>query len=145
MAENPAQHPETTPPSPADRPEAAVVVYDGACNFCRAQMWRLMWWDCLGKLAYLSMHDPEVRQRWPDLPHDRLKQEMCLIDQAGGRHWGADAFRVLTLKLRRLWWLAPMMNLPGAMFLARPIYRWVSKNRYLIAGRADCESGSCEI
>ncbi len=136
---------ETPPPGPDERPGGDVIVYDGHCNFCRAQMRRLEWWDCQGKLAYLSMHDPEVARRWPDLSQERLQQEMCLIDQQGHRHWGADAFRVLTRRLRRLWWLAPLMHLPGIMLLARSAYGWVSRNRYLIAGRADCESGSCEL
>lgn len=145
MAKNLAAEPEIAPPSPTERPEADVVVYDGRCNFCRAQMRRLVWWDCQGRLAYLSMHDPEVARRWPDLPPERLRDEMCLIDQKGRRHWGPYAFRYLTRRLRRLWWLAPVMHLPGVMLIARPIYRWVSRNRYLIAGRADCDSGSCRL
>lgn len=145
MSENPAKPAEKELPAPAQRPEADVVIYDGHCNFCRTQVRRLAWWDCQGKLAYLSMHDAQVASRWPDLPADRLEHEMCLIEQDGSRHWGADAFRVLTRKLRRLWWAAPLMHLPGMMHLARPVYGWVARNRYLIAGRADCESGSCKV
>ncbi|MEM1303442.1 MAG: DCC1-like thiol-disulfide oxidoreductase family protein, partial [Planctomycetota bacterium] len=56
-------------PPPADRPGADVVLYDGECNFCRAQMQRLTRWDTGGRLAYLSIHDPVVAERWPDLSH----------------------------------------------------------------------------
>lgn len=136
-------------PSPADRPHADVVLYDGQCVFCRQGMERLQWWDCQAKLAYLSIHDPQVAQLWPDVSHDRLLEEMCLIEggkQQGRRHWGADAVKVFTRRLRRLWWLMPVMHFPGMMLIARPVYRWVARNRYLIAGkREDCDSGSCSI
>lgn len=136
-------------PTPADRPGADVVLYDGECVFCRRGMQRLTWWDCQGKLAYLSIHDPRVKQLWPKLSHERLLDEMCLVEGGkpdGRQHWGADAVKVFTRRLRRLWWLMPLMHLPGVMLIARPLYRWVARNRYLIAGRAeDCETGSCSI
>ncbi|TWT88968.1 hypothetical protein Mal64_24590 [Pseudobythopirellula maris] len=133
-------------PGPDERPDAAVVLYDGQCVFCRRQAERLAWWDCQGKLAYLSLHDPLVEECFPDISRERLLDEMCLVDQSGERHWGADAFKQLTVRLRRLWWLAPVMWLPGMMLLARPVYRWVSRNRYMIAGKRDeCADGACSL
>ena len=63
-------------PRPADRPNADVVIYDGDCGICTAQVSKLPWWDYQGKLAYLSLHDPEVKERFPDLSHDRMMQEI---------------------------------------------------------------------
>ena len=62
-------------------PESDIVIYDGHCRICTAQIRRLPWWDCQGKLSYLSLHDPEVARRWPDLSHDRMMQEMVIIDR----------------------------------------------------------------
>ena len=107
-------------PSPAERPEADVVVYDGNCGICTAQVSRLPYWDCQAKLAYLSLHDPEVERRWPDVSRDRLMQEMLVVDRHGGRHWGAEAIRYLTRRLRRLWWAAPLAYFPGSMLVWRP-------------------------
>lgn len=138
-------------PSPADRPAADIVLYDGHCNFCQAQMQNLRWWDCCSHLSYLSIHDPQVAERWPDLPLDRLLEEMCLIERAsskhpGRQHWGAEAVRYLTLRLRRLWWLSPLMYFPGAMLIAKPAYRFIAKHRYRIAGKSgECESEACSI
>lgn len=145
MSTNHASTTELNLPRPEDRPEADVVLYDGQCRFCRAGMRRLTWWDCQGKLSYLSIHDPQVPERWPDLPHERLLDEMCIIDRSGARHWGADAARYLTRRLRRLWWLAPLTHIPGAMLIARPMYRFIARRRYLIAGKTECESGSCSV
>ncbi len=131
-------------PTPDERPDADVVVYDGDCRICTAQVSKLPWWDCQGKLAYLSLHDPQVQARWPDLSHERLMQEMCIIDHTGKRHWGPEAFKYLTRRLRRLWWGAPLLHFPGSMLLWRPLYRWVAKNRYRLSGRS-CEEGTCSL
>ncbi len=133
-------------PCPEDRPGADVVLYDGQCVFCRTSAEKLQWWDSQGKLAYLSLHDPQVAERWPEVSLDRLHDEMCVVDQQGHHHWGPYAVRYLSRRLPRLWWLAPLMHLPGIMLLARPAYRLVAKNRYLIAGRnAECDTGACEV
>jgi predicted DCC family thiol-disulfide oxidoreductase YuxK len=132
------------PPSPAERPAADVVVYDGECGFCRAQVKKLLWWDCQSKLAYLSLHDGEVFRRWPDLDPQRLMQEMLVVDRKGRRHWGPEAIRYLTHRLRRLWWAAPVFYVPGVMFVWRRIYRRVARNRYRLSGQT-CESGACEV
>ena len=131
-------------PSPADRPDADVVIYDGHCGICTAQVSKLPWWDCQKRLSYLSLHDPEIHRRWPDLSHDRLMQEMTIVDRHGRRHWGPEAIRYLTTRLRRLWWAAPMAYFPGSMFLWRPLYRWVARNRYRFSGKT-CDDGACQL
>ena len=72
-------------PTPSERPGADVVIFDGDCGICTAQVRKLPWWDCRKRLSYLSLHDPEVYRRWPDLSHDRLMQEMLIVDREGNR------------------------------------------------------------
>jgi predicted DCC family thiol-disulfide oxidoreductase YuxK len=130
-----------------ERPDADVVIFDGECNFCRAQVERLARWDGTGKrLAFLSLHDPRVAERYPDLTHDMLMAQMYVIDRQGRRHGGAAAFRYLTTRLPRLWLLAPLLHLPGTLPLWQWGYRLIAKNRYLFMGRQPtCENGACEI
>jgi predicted DCC family thiol-disulfide oxidoreductase YuxK len=133
-------------PTPSDRPRADVLIFDGNCPICTSQVRKLpWWWDCQRKLSYLSLHDPEVARRWPDLPHDRLMQEMVIIDRTGSRHWGPEAIRYLTSRLRRLWWAAPFLYFPGSMFLWRPLYRWIARNRYRLSGSTSCGEASCSL
>src|SRR5262245_43631699 len=132
-------------PSPAERPEADVVIYDGHCQFCRRQVKRLNWFDCQKKLAYVSLHDPEVASRYPDLSHEQLMREMVVVERGGRRHGGADAFRYLSRRLRRLWWAMPFLHIPGLMWLWRWLYRVVANNRYLFGGKHDCDDGSCSL
>ena len=134
-------------PSPAERPDTDVVLYDGHCRFCRQGVQSLLFWDCRKKLSYLSLHDPEVNRRWSDISHDRLMKEMCIIDRAGHRYWGPEAVRYLTRRLRRLWWAAPFAYFPGSMLLWRPLYRLVAKNRYRFLGKTTAcdEGGTCSL
>jgi len=143
------KHPETqTPPalpSPAERPEADVVIYDGHCSMCTRQVHRLTWWDCQGKLAYLSLHDPEVARKYPDLSHDALMEEMYIVTQQGKRYHGAGAVRYLTRRLRRLWWLAPLLHIPFSLPVWQWLYRFVARHRYWFGRLEPCEDGSCAI
>ena len=45
----------------AERPDADVVIYDGIAGCARPRCESSTWWDCQHRLAYLSLHDPEVR------------------------------------------------------------------------------------
>jgi predicted DCC family thiol-disulfide oxidoreductase YuxK len=132
-------------PTPADRPEADVVIYDGHCRICTAQVRKLLWWDCQGRLSYMSLHNAEVAHRWPDLTHERLMQQMVIVDRRGNRHWGAEAIRYLSRRLRRLWWAAPFLHVPGSMYVWRPLYRWIARNRYRLSGGPACDDGTCAL
>jgi len=133
-------------PTPAERPSSDIVIYDGHCKFCQRQVRRVNWFDCQQRLSYLSLHDPEVARRWPDLTHEQLMKEMYVIDAHGNRHAGADSLRYLSRRLRRLWWVMPLLHIPGTMGLWRWLYRLVAERRYRIAGRIDdCTDGSCSL
>jgi predicted DCC family thiol-disulfide oxidoreductase YuxK len=132
-------------PTPAERPQADVVIYDGNCRICTRQILRLPWWDCQGKLAYLSLHDPEVARRYPDLSHEMLMRDMYIVDRRGGRHRGAEAFRYLSRRLRRLWWLAPVLHIPFSMPVWQWMYRQVADRRYRWGKIEECGDGSCAV
>jgi len=132
-------------PNPSDRPDADVVIYDGNCRMCTAQVRKLAWWDCQGKLSYLSLHDPEAARRYPDLTHDMLMEQMYVVDRQGSRYGGAAAFRYLSRRLRRLWWLAPLLNIPGSLPLWQWMYRQVAKRRYRFGKTDQCGDEACRI
>jgi predicted DCC family thiol-disulfide oxidoreductase YuxK len=135
-------------PTPAENPDADIVIFDGHCKFCTGQVQRLARWDGKGRrLAFLSLHDPEVAKRFPDLTYDQLIEEMVVVDKNGRRYGGAAAFRYLTTRLPRLYALAPLMHLPFMMPLWRWGYRQVAKRRYLLMGKtADvCDDGTCHV
>lgn len=135
-----------TLPGPADRPAADVVIFDGHCRICRGQVHRLHRWDKSDRLAYLSLHDPEVARRYPDLEHDDLMRNMVVVDGAQHRHRGAEAVRYLSRRLPRLWWAMPLLHIPGSMPLWRWLYDLVARYRYKF-GRTGpvCDDGACKL
>ncbi len=132
-------------PGPTDRPRADVVIFDGQCRICTGQIRRLSRWDWGGRLAYLSLHDAEVARRWPDLTHGALMEEMYIIDRRGGRHPGALAVRYLSGRLPTLWWLAPLLHLPGTLGLWQWLYRQIAQRRYRFGRVEACDDGSCRL
>jgi predicted DCC family thiol-disulfide oxidoreductase YuxK len=135
-------------PDPDQAPGKDVVIYDGECNFCKAQVNRLRMFDRLGqRLAYLSLHDPRVQQRYPNLTYEQLMEQMFVVDSAGKQYGGSDAVRYLSRRLPLLWPAMPILHLPGTAALWRWAYHQVAKRRYKISGRSqkDCDSGACSI
>lgn len=134
-------------PSVAERPDADVVIYDGDCRFCTQGAQSLARWDKGKRLAFISLHDPQVSQRWPDLTHEMLMEQMYVVDRHGRRHGGAAAFRYLTRRLPRLWLLAPVMHIPFSLPLWQWGYRQVAKRRYKIAGKngGGCDGDACAV
>ncbi|HUG68708.1 MAG TPA: DUF393 domain-containing protein [Pirellulaceae bacterium] len=132
-------------PGLADRPHADVVIFDGECNFCRGQVARLARWDRAGRLAFVSLHDPIVAERYPDLTHEQMMEQMYVVDRAGNRHGGAAAFRYLSRKMPRLWLLAPLMHVPFMLPVWQWCYRQVAKRRYQLAGKQHCDGDACEV
>ena len=72
-------------------------------------------------------------------------REMYVVDSQGRRHAGAAAVRYLSRRLPRLWWLAPLLHLPGTMPLWSWLYRRVAKSRYRFGRVEACDDGSCRI
>jgi len=129
---------------PDDSPGSAVVIWDGKCNFCRAQVERLRRFDSRRRLTYLSLHDPRVAERYPDLTFEQLMQQMWVVTPDQQKFGGADAVRFLSRYLPRLWWLAPAMHLPFVMPLWRWLYKVVASRRYRLAGE-NCDGGTCQL
>jgi predicted DCC family thiol-disulfide oxidoreductase YuxK len=134
-------------PSPAENASADIVIYDGHCKFCTASVRKLARWDAKShKLAFLSLHDPEVQSRFPQLTYDQLMQEMYLVDRGGSIRRGVEAFRYLTTRLPRLYPLAPLLHIPFSLPLWRWAYRQIARRRYRIMGKThECDGDACRI
>lgn len=132
-------------PAVADYPGRAAVIFDGHCRFCQAQVAKLRRCDWFGQLAFVSLHDQLVRERWPDLSHDDLMREMVVVAPDGRRFGGASALRYLSRRLVPLWLLAPLLHIPGSLGFWKWAYRQVAERRYRLAGRDACDDGACAV
>jgi predicted DCC family thiol-disulfide oxidoreductase YuxK len=142
-----APHSEIHLPSPAENPSSEIVIYDGHCKFCTASVQKLARWDRAGRLSYLSLHDPEVATRFPQLTYDQLMEEIYFVDRRGRMHRGAEAFRYLTRRIPRLFALAPLLHIPFTLPFWRWAYRQIARRRYRLLGKTEeaCDNGTCKI
>lgn len=131
-------------PGLRERPHAEVVVYDGHCRFCIAQMSILTKIDLTRKLAFLSLHDPLCDLILPDVPFEQRMKAIIVIDQKCKRHAGAAAIRHLSAVLPLLWPAAPLLHLPGSEPLWRWLYDRIAQSRYRF-GRVQCQDGTCHL
>lgn len=129
---------------PDESPNSDIVIWDGDCRFCRKQVERLAWFDATQSLSYMSLHDPRVAERFPQLSHEQLMAQLWVIRPRGQIFGGADAIRYLSLRLPLLWPIAPLLYIPFSLGLWRWLYRQVAARRYRLAGR-DCNSESCHL
>ena len=143
----------SAPPSPADpglpgperRGHGDLLIFDGQCRICTASMRGLNRWDWCNKLAFLSLHDPQVREICPDLSHDELMREIYLLDSRGRRYRGIKAIRVAAGRVPVLWPIVPLLYLPGTLPLWSAAYRAFARWRYRFGRRDDCPGGSCSV
>lgn len=133
-------------PDPDAQPGSDVVIFDGDCNFCKSQVGTLRRLDrCGHRLAYLSLHDPRIAERYPDLTHDQMMQQMYVVDRKGNRHGGSEAVKYLSRRLPMLWPAMPILHIPGSAGLWRWVYGQVAKRRYQLAGKSSCTNDACSV
>jgi predicted DCC family thiol-disulfide oxidoreductase YuxK len=121
------------------------MLFDGNCRVCTGQAELVARYNDAGLLEILDMNSAAARARFPQVSPEAAQRELHLVAPDGTLHRGAEAVRETLLRLPSLRGLGELLRLPGAMTLARPVYAWVARNRYLLGGRADpCEDGTCK-
>ena len=135
-------------PTIDDYPNADIVIYDGKCRFCTNGVRRLQRLDGRNRLAFLSLHDPQVPRTFPELTHEQMMEQMFVIPRADSskRYGGAAAIRYLSRRLPKLWITAPILHIPFSLPLWQWLYTQVAKRRYRIANKNNpCDDGTCEL
>ena len=127
----------------ACKPDRDTVIYDGCCRFCRSQVALLRRLSLGREPEFLSLHDPLVADRFPELSADDLLSQMYVIDPQGVARGGAEAVRYLSRRLPMLWPLAVLLHVPGSLPLWKRLYAFVARHRLWIAG--SCDDGACRI
>ncbi|NBW95786.1 MAG: DUF393 domain-containing protein [Planctomycetia bacterium] len=125
------------------KPARDTVLYDGQCGFCRRRVGNLQACDLRHELDFVSLHDPRVALEFPELPRDRLLEEMVVIDTAGRARGGASAVRYLSRRLPLMWPLALLLHIPGSLPVWAWLYRLVARNRMRLG--AGCREGACRV
>lgn len=130
-------------------PERAVVLYDGHCRFCKAQMKNLTALARPAAFDGLSFQEPGVLDRFEGLTHEACMEEMKLVLPDGRVFGGMEAAARAVATRPILGLVAWLYYLPGLRWLLDWIYRRVAERRYRIAGRElaaeGCDGGTCAV
>jgi predicted DCC family thiol-disulfide oxidoreductase YuxK len=134
----------SSPPRPGAGARKTVVLYDGWCEFCRRSIDLLRRLDWLGRLDYRDARDPAQRPAGePALDPARLLEEMHVVPPDGHRvYHGFAALRHLAWRLPPLWPVAPLLYVPGVLWLGQRLYLWVARNRFRLV---PCHGGVCSV
>ena len=121
-----------------------TVLYDGACNLCRASVARVRRMDPGARIELLNLHDASVVARFPQVNFDEAMRLMQAVDPRGRVYSGADAWARIGLALPGWKLAAWLLLVPGIRFIAQHFYAWVARNRYRW-NRELCADGTCAL
>lgn len=109
-------------------PSRPLLIYDGACGFCRR--WVERWQAITGEtVEYAKSQD--VASSFPEIAAERFEQSVVFVDSNGSVHSGAAAV-VHSLAVGGLGWPLWIYRwLPGFAPVAERAYRFVASRRRL--------------
>jgi predicted DCC family thiol-disulfide oxidoreductase YuxK len=127
-----------------------VVVYDGLCGLCTQSVWLIKRLDWLRRLEYLDAQDwPTVHARFPQLDQDAILGQIHMVTPDGRIYVGYEGMRRIIRYFPLVFWLYPLLFLPGITWLGPKVYQWIAAHRYQISRRlghpVSCENGTCKI
>ena len=121
-----------------------TVLYDDECSLCTFQMKVLTWLDWRSVLALVPLSDPRARTIAPRISREDLQEAIHAVTPEGAVHRGARAIRFIGLRLPLLVPVALVLWIPGVIWIAEIVYRWVSRNRLLLSKVFGCKD-ACAI
>jgi predicted DCC family thiol-disulfide oxidoreductase YuxK len=130
-----------SPPLVSSKP---VVLYDGRCRLCSAGAERIRSHDTEHALEVLSLHEPAVAARFPNIKQKDVLAEMHFVRPDGSIAKGHEAVREVLRVIPSYRWLSLFWMLPGFQFVADKAYKWVAANRYRF-NKVRCENDYCSM
>lgn len=70
---------------------------------------------------------------------------MYVVTPAGRSYRGAEGIRYLSARIPALYWMWPVLSIPGLMPLWQRLYRAFAKRRYRFGRVESCDDGSCRL
>jgi predicted DCC family thiol-disulfide oxidoreductase YuxK len=113
----------------ATPPAKPLMIYDGDCRFCT--LWIHRWQCATGDLIdYLPSQDPQVAQRFPEIPRAEFDASVQLVETDGSIYSGAEAvFRSLAHKETFQWVRNFYEDFPLFKQVTEKSYNFVARHR----------------
>jgi len=121
-----------------------VVLYDDECPLCTFQMKVLTWLDWFNVLALRPLSDPTAARIAPQLRREDLLEAIHCITPDQCIYRGARCIRFVGMRMPLLIPVAAFLWIPGIIWMAERLYRWVSRHRHLLSRLFGCKD-ACAI
>lgn len=124
--------------------DKGIVLYDGDCAFCQRSVRILKALDWFHRLAFQSARDTDkLPATAVPLDHQKLIEEMHVVPPARDTAYaGFSAFRWMAWRLPLTALVAPLLYVPGVLWVGNRLYRWVARNRFKLV---PCAAGGCAV
>jgi predicted DCC family thiol-disulfide oxidoreductase YuxK len=126
---------------PGEASGTHVVIYDGDCAFCSAQVRWIKKLDWFGALKFISLTDARVKEIAPTLSQEELSTAIYCVANGGKISRAARCFRFIALRIPLLVLLAVVMWIPGVIWIAEKIYVAIARNRSKLSRFFGCKAG----
>ena len=121
------------------KPAAHYVLYDDGCPLCTFQMRVLTWLDWFDTLILLPISSPKAAAIAPTLSREMLLEAIHCVTPDGRIFCGAWCIRHLGMRLPLLVPVGLILWIPGVMWIAERVYRWISRNRHYLSRLFGCK------
>ena len=128
----------------ATPPAKHTVLYDGECSLCTFQMKVITWMDWFHAVTLIPLADPRAAEIAASLTPEELHEAIHCVSTRGKIYRGARCIRFVGMRMPLAVPFALILWLPGVIYLAEIVYRWISRNRHLIGILFGCK-GACAI
>lgn len=114
-----------------------TLIFDGDCGFCHRQVRFIERWDVGRRIDAVPFQAADLERF--GVSRTAAEEAMHLVAPSGAVWRGAEAAREILRLLPRTRRLAWLFRVPGAMYVAGRVYRWVARRRH----RLGCDSAVC--
>jgi predicted DCC family thiol-disulfide oxidoreductase YuxK len=119
-----------------------VIIYDGACAFCRRAIGVIRTKAEAEQFLYLPRQTADIEKQFPAVNFADFDKGLQLVDVDGKVHVGTDAIHFILSRLPKFRKLAWMYRMPGLKSIIRWVYSWIATNRLKLSLYCD---DRCEI
>ena len=110
-----------------------TLIYDAECDFCSKLLSWLRRQDRYNCIELLAYQDENCQRRYPKIGAAECRDGGKLILPNGKMISGVDTAPHMLRVLPGWAWAAAILSIPGVLWLVRPVYRYVARNRMAIS------------
>jgi predicted DCC family thiol-disulfide oxidoreductase YuxK len=104
----------------------------------------ITWLDWFNALVVIPIADPRAAEIAPEIKREDLMEAIHCVAKNGKIYRGARCIRFIGMRMPLAVPFALILWIPGVIYLAEIVYRWISRNRLVLSRVFGCK-GACAI